>query len=144
MRHAFTVAAGVLALSAAACQTTGTTEVAPMLQVSYPDDAAMSCEELSTEIARMDQYMGQAEADAANAEATGRAAGAASSTAITAAGYSGLLGRAPGLGFAANAAGGLAQQNAQAEAERKEEEARRAELRRTQLSGIYAGKGCAS
>jgi len=146
MRHALIFASAALVFAAAGCQTTGTgtASAAPMLQVSQPDDAVMDCDQLRSEIARMDQLMGAAVQQAANAEASGRTANVATGAAINAGLYSGALGRVPGLGAAAHAAGNLAQQNAAAEAERKQEEARRAELRRTSLSGVYAGKGCAA
>ncbi|MBO6765155.1 hypothetical protein [Maricaulis sp.] len=132
-----------MALMAAGCATTSSSEPATaLLQVNSPGDADMSCEQLSAEIGRMDQMMGADMQAAANAEARGSAAAAGTSAAINAAAYSGALGRVPGLGFAANAAGGHAQAQAQAEAERREENVRRAELRRTSLMGIYQGRDC--
>jgi hypothetical protein len=56
--------------------------------------------------------------------------------------YSGALGRVPGLGLAANAAGAQARARGEAEAERREQNARNAELRRTALMGVYQGRGC--
>ena len=136
-------ASAAIALLAAGCATSsGAEPETALLQVSNPGDANMTCDELSTEIARMDAVMGADMQAAADAEARGSAAGAGASAAITAAGYSGALGRVPGLGFAANAAAGHAQSQAQAEAERREENARRAELRRTSLMGIYQGRDC--
>ena len=136
----------IAGLAATACSTTtslgGSQELSPRLVASQPGDADMTCEALTTEIASMDTYMAQADQSARNAETSGAAASTAAGLATNAALYSGALGRVPGLGFAANAAGGLAQQNAQAEAERQAENARTAELRRTALMGIYAGKGC--
>lgn len=139
--------APVLVLALSACSTTvspsgGTTELAPLLMANQPGDGSMSCEQISAEIDNMNLMIAEAEQASANAEASGAAAGAATGAAVNAALYSGALGRVPGLGFAANAAGGLAQQQAQAQAERQAENARRAELRRTALTGISAGKGC--
>ena len=132
-----------IALLAAGCATSsGAAPETALLQVNSPGDADMSCEQLSAEIGRMDQMMGADMQAAANAEARGSAAAAGTSAAISAAAYSGALGRVPGLGFAANAAGGHAQAQAQAEAERREENVRRAELRRTSLMGIYQGRDC--
>ncbi|MED5548761.1 MAG: hypothetical protein VX529_05315 [Pseudomonadota bacterium] len=131
-----------MALLAAGCATTSSEPATALLQVNSPGDADMTCEQLSAEIGRMDQMMGSDMQAAANAEARGSAAAAGTSAAISAAAYSGALGRVPGLGFAANAAGGHAQAQAQAEAERREENVRRAELRRTSLMGIYQGRDC--
>jgi len=132
-----------MALLAAGCATTSTSEPAtPLLQVNNPGDANMSCDALSVEIARMDQIMGADMQAVADAEARGSAVNAGASVATSAAAYSGALGRVPGIGFAANAAAGHASNQAAAEAERREENARRAELRRTGLMGIYQGKGC--
>ncbi|PWE17104.1 hypothetical protein DDZ18_10420 [Marinicauda salina] len=128
-----------------ACATTSNSTQAalePALQVSYPGDADMSCAELETEIARMEQMMADAQQGAASAEASEQVAGAAGAAAVSAAGYSGALGRAPGLGILANAASGVAADRARAEAERRAENARTAELRRTSLNGLHAGKGC--
>jgi len=121
MRHALIIASAALAFAAAGCQTTGAgmAPAAPMLQVSQPDDIVMNCDQLRSEIARMDQLMGVATQEAANAEASGRTANVAAGAAINAGLYSGVLGRVPGLGAAANAAGSIAQQNAAAEADRK-------------------------
>lgn len=134
------------AVSLTACATTGSSSAPaqPMLQVTYPDDSAMDCPALGAEIGRMDQMMGEAIQAKANAEASGQAASTAAGVGVNAALYSGALGRVPGLGLAANAAGGLAQQRAVAEAERREQDARTAELRRTHLNGMYAAKNCAS
>lgn len=133
-------------MAATACTSTtslnGSQELTPRLVANQPGDADMSCEALKAEIGEMDVLMAQADQNARNAEASGATASAAAGVATNAALYSGALGRVPGLGFAANAAGGLARQNAQAEAERQAENARTAELRRTALMGIHAGKGC--
>tara|TARA_B100000678_G_scaffold290356_1_gene303093 strand:- start:1078 stop:1515 length:438 start_codon:yes stop_codon:yes gene_type:complete len=133
-------------LAATACTSTtslgSSQELAPRLVASQPGDADMECDALSTEIAEMDALMAQSVQNARNAETSGATASAAAGAATDAALYSGALVRVPGLGFAANAAKGVAQRNAQAEAERQAENARTAELRRTALMGIYAGKGC--
>jgi len=136
-------ASAAIALMAAGCATSSS--AAPetaLLQVSSPGDADMTCDELSTEIARMDAMMGADMQAAADAEARGNAAATGADVAVNAALYSGALGRVPGLGMAANAAGGHARAQAQAEAERREENARRAELRRTSLMGVYQGRDC--
>lgn len=139
-----TAIAGVAAL-AGACSATGgggSTNLAPLIQVSQPGDAAMTCEELSTEIAAMDTAMAEHRMAAANAERSGAAAGTGADLATNAALYSGALGRVPGLGLAANAAANQARASAAAEAARREENARNAEMRRTALMGVYQGKGC--
>jgi hypothetical protein len=133
-------------LAVAGCSTTtalgGSQELTPRLVASQPGDANMTCDEISTEIADMELLMMQSNQSARSAETSGATANAAAGIATNAALYSGALGRVPGLGFAANAAGSMAQQGAQAEAERQAENARIAELRRTGLTGVYAGKGC--
>lgn len=134
----------VLGMALAGCVTapTDTAELTPLLVTNQPGDADLSCEDITVEMASMDVMMAQAHQNAANAEASGTAANTATSAAVNTALYSGALGRVPGLGMAANAVGGMAQQRAQAEAERQAENARRAEMRRTALSGIAVGKGC--
>lgn len=133
-------------LAATACSSTtslgGSQQLTPLLVANQPGDGSMSCDEISTAIADMELLMLQSNQNARNAETSGTTANAAASAATSAALYSGALGRVPGLGFAANAAGSMVQQNAQAEAERQAENARTAELRRSALTGIYAGKGC--
>lgn len=133
-----------LGLALGACTTTvgSSAELAPLLVANQPGDGDLSCEEITAEIDHMNLMMAEAEQAAANAQSSGAMAGAATSAAVNTAAYSGALGRVPGLGFAANAAGGLAQQQAAAQAERQAENARRAEMRRTALTGIAAGKGC--
>ena len=132
--------------AATACSSTtslgGSQQLTPLLVANQPGDSGLSCDEISTEIADMELLMLQSNQNARNAETSGATANAAAGIATNAALYSGALGRVPGLGFAANAAGSMAQQGAQAEAERQAENARTAELRRSALTGIYAGKGC--
>jgi hypothetical protein len=133
------------ALSLGACSATasgGGADLAPLIQVSQPGDAQMSCEQLTTEIAAMDAAIAEQRQAAVDAERSGQVAATGAGVATNAALYSGALGRVPGLGLAANAAAGQAQARAQAEAERREENARNAEMRRTSLMGIYQGRGC--
>jgi len=133
------------ALCLGACSATasgGGADIAPLIQVSQPGDAQMSCEALTTEIAAMDAAIAEQRQAAADAERSGQATATGAHVATNAALYSGALGRVPGLGLAANAAAGQAQANARAEAERREENARNAEMRRTSLMGIYQGRGC--
>jgi hypothetical protein len=134
--------AGTSLLLAGCATTAGSTTAAAALQVSYPGDADMSCEALAAEIDRMDMMMAASEQAAIDAENRGNAAATGAGLATNAALYSGALGRVPGLGFAANAAGQHARTQAEAEAERREEDARTAELRRTSLMGIYQGRDC--
>lgn len=137
------IALPLAGLAIVGCASTGgSQELTPRLVASQPGDADMTCDALKAEIGTMDVLMAESEQGARNAETSGATANAAAGVATNAALYSGALGRVPGLGFAANAAGGLAQQNAQAQAARQVENARTAELRRTALMGIYAGKGC--
>lgn len=134
---------GGASLLLAGCATTsGGTTAAAALQVSYPGDADMSCEALSAEIARMDMLMGANIQAAADAESRGNATAVGAGLATNAAVYSGAAGRVPGLGLAANAFGAHARNQAEAEAARREQDARTAELRRTGLMGIYQGRSC--
>jgi len=130
-------------LIGACTSTVGTSpELAPLLVTNQAGDGDLSCEQLAAEIQRMDTIMAQAMQSEANAETSGAVAGTATNAAVNTALYSGALSRVPGLGFAANAAGGIAQQQAKAQAERAAENARRAELRKTALVGVSTGKGC--
>ena len=133
-----------LSLSLGACTTNigGEAKLTPLLVANQQGDADLSCEEISTELDKMNVLLAESEQGEANAEATGAVAGTATNAAVNTALYSGALSRVPGLGMVANAAGGIAQQRAKAEAEKQAENARRAELRRTALTGIAAGKGC--
>lgn len=114
----------------------------PQLQVAYPTDAAMTCDQLVAEVARMDEIAGLSAENAQNAENQGAMADGAAGVAINAAAYSGALGRVPGLGMFANAAGAAARRNAESRARAEAERVRIAEQRRTLLSGIYQGRQC--
>lgn len=114
----------------------------PRLQVSYPTDGAMTCEQLTAEVARMDEIAGISARNAQNAQNQGAMADGAAGVAVNAALYSGALGRVPGLGMFANAAGAAARRNAEARAREEAERIRVAEQRRTLLSGIYQGRQC--
>ncbi len=114
----------------------------PPLLVSYPTDASMTCDQLSTEIVRVAEIAGIAAQNAQNAEGQGAMANAAAGLAVNAALYSGALGAVPGLGLFANAAGGMARRNAEARARAEAERVRVAEQRHTLLTGIFQGRQC--
>ena len=133
----------IIAAAAVACLFAGAATAAePALQVSYPTDGAMTCAQLATEIAAMDGVIGVSTKAVAGAQGSGRAAELGTSLAINGALYSGALGRVPGLGMFANAAGGMAKQGAAARQKAQEERIRTAETRRAMLMGMHAGKGC--
>lgn len=112
------------------------------LQVSYPTDATLSCEQIAGEAARMDALMGAAGQAAANAQGQGKMAELGASAAINGALYSGALGRVPGLGMFANAASGMAKQRAAAAQATAAEQVQTAQMRKTIMMGLYQGKAC--
>ncbi|HWQ87950.1 hypothetical protein [Brevundimonas sp.] len=114
----------------------------PQLQVSYPTDGSLTCDQLTVEITRMEEIAGISAQNARNAENQGAIANGATSVAVNAALYSGALGAVPGLGLFANAAGAAARRNAEARARAEAERIRIAEQRRSLLSGIYQGRQC--
>ncbi|MDR7229220.1 hypothetical protein J2X45_000283 [Caulobacter sp. BE264] len=132
-----TFAALSLALSATAAYAQ-----AP-LQLSYPTDVSMSCEQISAEMVRMDQLMGLSTSAIASAEGAARGAEAAASLGVNAALYSGALGRVPGLGAFANAAAAQAKAAAAAKAQREAQNIQIAQQRRAVMGGLYQGK-CAN
>jgi hypothetical protein len=121
---------------------TATTAHAQM-QVSYPGDASMSCEQISAEMIRLDQTMGVSNNAIASAEAGARGAETAASLGVNAALYSGALGRVPGLGMFANAAASAAKASAAAKAQRAAQDIQVAQQRRAVMGGMYQGK-CAN
>ncbi len=126
------IAASLVAASAAQAQVP--------LQMSYPADAAMSCEQLMAEMGRMDQLMGVSNGAIANAEGAARGAETAASLGINAALYSGALGRVPGLGMFANAAASQAKAMAAAKAQREAQTLQVAQQRRAVMGGLHQGK----
>tara|TARA_R110002051_G_scaffold141112_1_gene214112 strand:- start:3563 stop:4078 length:516 start_codon:yes stop_codon:yes gene_type:complete len=114
----------------------------PQLQVSYPTDGGLSCDQLLVEIGRMEQIAGTSAENAQNAQNQGALAEGAAGVAVNAALYSGALGSVPGLGAFANMAGGAARRNAEARARAEAERIRIADQRRSLLSGIYQGRQC--
>jgi hypothetical protein len=124
--------AGLFAVSAAHAQVP--------LQMSYPADASMSCEQLMAEMARMDQLMGVSNGAIASAEGAARGAETAASLGINAALYSGALGRVPGLGMFANAAASQAKAMAAAKAQREAQTLQVAQQRRAIMGGLHQGK----
>lgn len=110
------------------------------IQASYPADAAMSCEQISAEMIRMDQMMGVSNTNIASAEAGARGAETAASLGVNAALYSGALGRVPGLGMFANAAASQARAAAAAKAQREAQNIQVAQQRRAIMGGLYQGK----
>ena len=112
------------------------------IQVSQPGDANLTCPDLTQQIALMDQILGTAQQNQANAQASGTTAGIVGSAATNAALYSGALGRVPGLGFLASGAERLARQNAENKAAEAAKLQQDATMRRTMLMGMYTGKAC--
>jgi hypothetical protein len=110
------------------------------LQMSYPADASMSCEQISAEMVRMDQVMGVSNSAIASAEGAARGAETAASLGVNAALYSGALGRVPGLGMFANAAAAQAKAAAAAKAQREAQNIQVAQQRRAVMGGLYQGK----
>ncbi|MGZ8363523.1 MAG: hypothetical protein ACXW3D_06525 [Caulobacteraceae bacterium] len=135
------LAAAVLAMSAGSAMAAKKAPE-PMLEVSYPGDGAMTCEQLAVEASRMNQIMGISDAQAASAEAGAQAANLGASVAVHAALYSGALGRVPGLGLFANGASSMARMNAEAKAKRAAQDIQTAQQRRAMIMGIYQGRGC--
>jgi hypothetical protein len=110
------------------------------MQLSYPADASMSCEQINAEMVRMDQMMGVSNNAIASAEAGARGAETAASLGVNAALYSGALGRVPGLGMFANAAASQAKAMAAAKAQREAQTIQVAQQRRAIMGGLYQGK----
>lgn len=110
------------------------------LQMSYPTDASMTCEQISAEMVRMDQLMGVSNSAIASAEGAARGAETAASLGVNAALYSGALGRVPGLGMFANAAAAQAKAAAAAKAQREAQNIQIAQQRRAVMGGLYQGK----
>jgi len=129
------------AISAALVAAAGSSAAQP-LQVSYPTDSSLNCEQLSAEVARMDQIMGASAQGVASAEGSARAANLGATVAIEGLARSGALARMPGLGMFANAANGMARQSAATKQKQHEDEIRTAETRRAVMSGLYQGKSC--
>lgn len=140
-RNSITTACAALALALPAVAH-AQRQAEPQLHVSYPTDAAMTCDQLTAEIARMEQISGVSAQNAENARGQGAMADGATSVALTAALHSGVLGRVPGLGMFANAAGAAARRSAEARAQAEAERIQTADQRRTLLSGIYQGRQC--
>lgn len=128
-----TFAAAGLALAA-------TTAHAQTLQLTYPTDASMSCDQINAEMMRMDQVMGVSNGNIASAEGAARGAETAASLGVNAALYSGALGRVPGLGMFANAAAAQAKAAAAAKAQREAQNIQVAQQRRAVMAGLYQGK----
>lgn len=128
------------AILAAAGLALAATSAHAQLQASYPADAAMSCEQISAEMVRMDQMMGVSNGAIASAEAGARGAETAASLGVNAALYSGALARVPGLGMFANAAASQARAAAQAKAQREAQTIQVAQQRRAIMGGLYQGK----
>lgn len=114
----------------------------PQLRVSYVTDGNLTCEQLTEEIARMEDIAGISAQNAQSAQTQGALVDGAVSVGVTAAAYSGVLGAVPGLGLFANAAGHAARRNAEARARAEAERIRIAEQRHSLLTGIYQGRQC--
>lgn len=136
--------AAIAALFAVSFAAFGAQAADAPLQMSYPTDGSLTCEGLTTEIARMDSIMGISQQAIGAANGQAQAANLGASAVVNGALYTGALGRVPGLGMFANRAAAAAKQNAEAKAKAQEEQIRIAEARKAMLNGIYMGKNCAA
>jgi hypothetical protein len=136
----FVTAAASAALLFAAGSTAAQT--APPLQVTYPTDPMMTCEQLAAEVGRMDQIMGLNAQGIASAQSGAQAANLGQTVAIEGLARSGVLGRMPGIGMFANAASGMAKQSAAAKQKQHEDEMQTAQTRKTVMIGLYQGRAC--
>ncbi len=132
----------IATFAAAGIALAASTAHAQTLQISYPADASMSCEQISAEMVRMDQMMSASNSSIASAEAGALGAETAASVGVNAALYSGALGRVPGLGLFANAAAGQARKAAQDKAAREAQTIQVAQQRRAVMGGLFQGKSC--
>ena len=133
LRVAATVCAALVAMPAMAGEA---------LQVSYPTDGQMDCAAIAVESGRMDQVIADANAQAAKADGAARGAGLAGTVAVEGMLRTGLLGRMPGLGQAANQATSMARQRAEQVKAQAGETINTANTRKALLAGLYSGKGC--
>lgn len=138
----FTVSVAAMAATALFASSALAAPAQPPLMVSYATDGQLTCDGLLLEAGRMDEIMGISAEARAQAEASGTTANLATSAVINGALYSGALGRVPGLGMFANAAGAAAKRRAEEQAKAQEERIRTAESRRSVMMALYTGKNC--
>jgi hypothetical protein len=136
MKSTLVLAVSLAAIGLGGCLTTGGSSDTPTtaLRAHQPGDAKMTCEELTTEIAQMDQIIQEAKDAQATAQMTGQGIGVAQSAVPHVGGGAGMFRVLQGASMLTSATA----QSGQSAAER----AQQAELRRTSLVGIYQGKEC--
>ena len=115
---------------------------AESLQISYAGDAQMDCAAVAAESGRMDQIIADASAQASKADGSAKGAGLAGTVAVEGMLRTGLLGRMPGLGQAANQMSSMARQRAEQVKVQAGETINTANTRKALLAGLYSGKGC--
>lgn len=129
-------------LAVAATLAIGTPALAQYGLPGGSPDAAMSCEQIMGEIARMDQTMGLANAAIANANGAAQAADTGVALGMEAALRSGALAKMPGLGRFAGMAAQAAKASAAAKAEQGAQSVQAAQQRRAVMAGLYQGRSC--
>jgi hypothetical protein len=132
----------ITGLALIGAMTAGGQTSAQTLQLTTPMDGSMSCEQLTAEVARMEQAMGAANATMASADGAARAANLGATIGVEAALRSGALARMPGLGRFASMASNAAQTAAANRAQEGAQAIQVAQQRRAIMSGLYQGKGC--
>lgn len=132
----------LMMLGAVCALVAGPAIAAEPLQVSYPSDAQMDCAAVAAEVGRMDQVIADANASAGKAEGSAKGAGLAGTVAVEGMLRTGLLGRMPGLGQAANQMSNMARQRAEQVKAQAAETINTANTRKALLAGLYSGKGC--
>jgi len=105
-------------------------------------DAAMTCEQILAEMARMDQAMGLANTEIANASGAAKVADTGMALGMEAALRSGALTKMPGLGRFAGMAAQAAKASAAAKAEQGAQSIQVAQQRRAVMAGLYQGRNC--
>jgi hypothetical protein len=132
----------LITLGAVCALLAGPAFAAEPLQVSYPSDAQMDCSAIAAESGRMDQVIADAGAQAGKAEGSAKGAGLAGTVAVEGMLRTGLLGRMPGLGQAANQMSNMARQRAEQVKAQAAETINTANTRKALLAGLYSGKSC--
>lgn len=134
-----------LALACTAVLFAGATGVlAQPVQVSTPQDASMTCDQLVAEAVRMDALVAASSQEAAGAANTAKGAGVATTLATEGLMRSGMLGRMPGVGMFANKANAMSQQRAAEKQQQEAQEIQAAQMRKTIMAALYQGKNCAA
>ncbi len=142
MRKLTMIALGVSALSIAACQTNSRAQPDPAVAAQIQADAALSCDDLNTELVALDKFIAEASDEKSSATTAAVTNAVGRRAAVATAARTGLLNKVPLAGRLLVTAAEAKEKSDHGKAASLAGEIGEAKLRRERLAGYAANNAC--